>query len=277
MDYKIDPKQVRDLNKNIEKMKMLADIREVDPDTLEIENHRLRVVASSTGGVTKSYVDGGDKNNKDYIDGKIDALPAIAKTGDYNDLGNKPALKKVATTGKFSDLTGIPNFGSTELILSGGQLPDVGEDGTTYLVEDSDFLRMFLDAFYPVGSYYETSNASFNPNVTFGGTWVEDTAGRMLLAIDPNNTSFNTIGTTSGEIAHKLTVAEMPSHGHVETYGNFPLVDENGNNTEQRHGYKVNLGNAVTAKTNLTDKVGNGVAHNNMPPYIVVKRWHRTA
>ena len=74
MDYKIDPKQVRDLNKNLEKMKVLADIREVDPETLEIDNHKLKVIASSTGGVTKSYVDGGDKNNKDYIDGKIDAL-----------------------------------------------------------------------------------------------------------------------------------------------------------------------------------------------------------
>ena len=277
MDYKIDPKQVRDLVRNLEKMKALVDIREVDPETLEIENHRLRVVASSTGGVTKSYVDSGDKNNKDYIDEKINALPAITKTGSYNDLKNKPDLKKVATTGKFSDLTGIPNFGSTKLVPSGGQLPEVGEDGTTYLVEDSDFLRMFLDTFYPVGSYYETSNASFNPNVTFGGTWVEDTAGQMLVAIDPNNTSFNTIGTTGGEITHKLTVAEMPNHGHVEMYGNFPVVDENGNNAEQRRGYKVNLGNAVTTKTNLTDKVGSGVAHNNMPPYIVIKRWHRTA
>ena len=110
MDYKIDPKQVRDLNKNLEKMKMLADIREVDPETLEIENHRLRVVASSTGGVTKSYVDSGDKNNKDYIDSKINTLSTIAKTGDYNELNNKPDLKPVATSGNYNDLIGKPNL-----------------------------------------------------------------------------------------------------------------------------------------------------------------------
>lgn len=108
MDYKIDPKQVRDLNKNLEKMKMLADIREVDPETLEIENHRLRVVASSTGGVTKSYVDSGDKNNKDYIDSKISTLSTIAKTGDYNELNNKPDLKPVATSGSYNDLENKP-------------------------------------------------------------------------------------------------------------------------------------------------------------------------
>ena len=29
-----------------------------------------------------------------------------------------------------------------------------------------------LDLFYPVGSYYETSDSTFDPNVTWGGTWV---------------------------------------------------------------------------------------------------------
>lgn len=110
MDYKIDPKQVRDLNENLEKMKMLADIREVDPETLEIENHRLRVVASSTGGVTKSYVDSGDTNNKNYIDSKINTLSTVAKTGNYNDLTGKPNLKPVSTSGDYSDLENKPTL-----------------------------------------------------------------------------------------------------------------------------------------------------------------------
>ena len=29
-----------------------------------------------------------------------------------------------------------------------------------------------VDMFFPVGSYYETSDASFDPNVSWGGTWV---------------------------------------------------------------------------------------------------------
>lgn len=110
MDYKIDPKQVRDLNKNLEKMKVLADIREVDPETLEIDNHKLKVIASSTGGVTKSYVDSGDKNNKDYIDSKINTLSTVAKTGNYNELNNKPDLKPVATSGSYSDLENKPTL-----------------------------------------------------------------------------------------------------------------------------------------------------------------------
>lgn len=32
-----------------------------------------------------------------------------------------------------------------------------------------------VDFRYPVGSYYETSNANFDPNTAWGGTWVKDT------------------------------------------------------------------------------------------------------
>lgn len=39
-------------------------------------------------------------------------------------------------------------------------------------------LSACLDTFYPVGSYYETSDTSFDPNVSFGGTWSLVTAGR---------------------------------------------------------------------------------------------------
>lgn len=31
-----------------------------------------------------------------------------------------------------------------------------------------------LNMFYPVGSYYETSDDTFDPNVRWGGTWVKD-------------------------------------------------------------------------------------------------------
>ena len=37
-----------------------------------------------------------------------------------------------------------------------------------------------LDMFYPVGSYYETSDKDFNPNKVWGGTWVKMTDGEHL-------------------------------------------------------------------------------------------------
>ena len=52
---------------------------------------------------------------------------------------------------------------------------------------------------YPVGSYYETSDTSFNPNTAWIGTWVEDTSGRVTVSQDSNDTDFDTIGETGGE------------------------------------------------------------------------------
>ena len=37
-----------------------------------------------------------------------------------------------------------------------------------------------VDLVYPVGTYYKTSNTSFNPNTVFGGTWTEDTTAQVV-------------------------------------------------------------------------------------------------
>ena len=132
-----------------------------------------------------------------------------------------------------------------------------------------------IDLIYPVGSYYETSDTSFDPNVAWlGTTWVEDTAGRVLVAYENADTDFGTVGNTGGEKKHTLTTTEMPKHGHtiganalwtqLEGYGNVNPGD-------------TPLANRANTRNPATDDAGGGNAHNNLQPYIVVKRWHRTA
>ena len=125
-----------------------------------------------------------------------------------------------------------------------------------------------LDFIYPVGSYYETSDTSFNPNTSWGGTWIEDSKGRVTVALDSNDIDFDTINKTGGEKAHTLTVNEIPSHNHVlnfRTSGSQPL--------DGNHGAYMLAGTNDTAIAST----GGGQPHNNIQPYIVVKRWHRTA
>lgn len=49
------------------------------------------------------------------------------------------------------------------------------ENGTVYFITDaSPIPSSLLNLFYPVGTYYETSDSTFNPNVSMGGTWISE-------------------------------------------------------------------------------------------------------
>lgn len=125
-----------------------------------------------------------------------------------------------------------------------------------------------VDFFYPVGTYYETSDTSFNPNTAWGGTWVEDTAGRVLVAMDTG--TFTTVGATGGEETHTLITSEIPRHRH---YSGARWTTDAG----AGYVYGSNGTGGGGDYDNVTGWTGGNGAHNNLQPYIVVKRWHRTA
>lgn len=126
-------------------------------------------------------------------------------------------------------------------------------------------LRSILDFIYPVGSIY-ISYSHVNPGTMFGGTWTR-IENAFLWACDADGD----IGTTGGEKTHKLTTAEMPSHSHGAVYSgnatgtkNLPWLSTSVLGTGDKLAYS-------------TIATGDGAAHNNMPPYIQVSVWRRTA
>lgn len=138
-------------------------------------------------------------------------------------------------------------------------------------------LQSILDYVYPVGSIY-LSYSHVSPADLFGGTWVR-IENAFLWATTPGGT----IGQTGGESTHTLTVNEMPSH-----VGHLSANDSNWNGTgglfmeksvmtvhgTTGRGWTLQAGNEVVPAGN---SVGGGAAHNNMPPYIQVSIWRRTA
>lgn len=127
-----------------------------------------------------------------------------------------------------------------------------------------------LDNVYPVGSIYISVNST-NPKNLFGGTW-EQIQGKFLFGMDSSYPA----GSTGGEITHKLTAAEMPTHAHYMASGNA-----GGDGT-----WKPDAGQyLVTDVTYDTttwwaqigmNNAGGSEAHNNMPPYLSVYIWKRT-
>lgn len=127
------------------------------------------------------------------------------------------------------------------------------------------------DFVYPVGSIYISVNAT-SPADIFGGTWERITGKFLLGATDNgaqggNSNASIAPGYTGGEAAHTLTVDEIPSHSHSMALANTDASLS----SYARYGYS---GEAYRGNTGSTG--GNG-AHNNMPPYLAVYIWKRTA
>lgn len=124
-----------------------------------------------------------------------------------------------------------------------------------------------LNSIYPVGSIY-LSTVATNPKTLFGGEW-EQIKDRFLLAAGYNYNA----GITGGEDTHTLTVEEMPQHSH----GQY-VAEATGGSTSVNHDYD---GWSSTGKVSWqgvnTGYAGGGEAHNNMPPYLTVYMWKRTA
>lgn len=132
-------------------------------------------------------------------------------------------------------------------------------------VDNNDALRKCdVPNPFPVGAIY-MSTKSTSPATLFGGSWTR-IQGRFLLGA---NSSYSA-GTTGGEASHTLTVDEMPSHNHWGVYRpDWYLHGETG----QASG----ISNGANNNQLLTDRSGGGGAHNNMPPYLSVYMWERTA
>lgn len=168
---------------------------------------------------------------------------------------------------KISELNNISEINTNDII----PIVDISADETKKIS-----MGNILDLFYPVGSYYETSNTTFDPNTSWGGTWVEDTTGRVTVALDGSQNEFNSIGKIGGnkylqEHTHQVNVSSSNNHNSLywtefNNFGSSP-----GWGTSFSPDRSADTTNWFWAATTGTGDSGN------LQPYVVVKRWHRTA
>lgn len=133
---------------------------------------------------------------------------------------------------------------------------------------------------YPVGSIYLSVNGT-SPTYLFGGTW-ELLQDRFLLGAG-NVYAINSVG---GEVNHTLTVNELPTHRHGMGYASM-VISSSATTPNQYDTPASNQGfqNSTEAwfsgwyKGTVweTQDYGSSWPHNNMPPYLAVYMWKRTA
>ena len=143
---------------------------------------------------------------------------------------------------------------------------------------DGTLLAAQMKAIYPVGCIYE-STVSTNPATLFGfGTWVKFGEGKFLLG--EQSTTYPAAATGGSKDA--IVVA----HSHVEQMHStdlgvtgseaLPLTHETGG-TEVSGVSVADVYASSTRDAISTQSTGVSGTDANMPPYVVVYRWTRTA
>jgi microcystin-dependent protein len=202
-------------------------------------------------------------------------------------------------SGAYADLTGKPTLGTAAAKNTGTGANDVATGDHTHAGGGSA-----LDA-WPVGSVYIAVDST-SPATRFGGgTWAAFGAGRMLVGINASDTDFDTAEETGGAKTVTLTAAQsgLPqhthlqnAHTHIQNAHNHVITSQTattGSATSYEHGTL----DTSSAETEATEVTANATAvnqdatavnqnagptdaaqaHNNVPPYIVVYMWKRTA
>ena len=137
---------------------------------------------------------------------------------------------------------------------------------------------------FPVGALYSSTSAT-NPGTSLGfGTWAQFGAGRMMMGAGG---SFGP-GTTGGS-----NDATLPAHTHTATSTDSGHTHESRRNGTPTSGFVTNgfAANSYDGNNNAPiptttgfasitttiDATGSNGTNANLPPYIVVYMWQRTA
>ena len=145
------------------------------------------------------------------------------------------------------------------------------------------FVQTALGAIYPIGTIY-TSVVSTNPNTLFGfGTWVAFGAGKTLIGLDAGDALFDTVEVTGGSKnavvvshTHTATVTD-PGHTHVVNGADSATEGAGVDFASPTYTRTGVLNSATTGITVANSTEGVSGTNANLPPYITVYMWKRTA
>jgi hypothetical protein len=175
-----------------------------------------------------------------------------------------------------------PTFTGTPLA------PTASTSTSTTQLATTAFVQAVAQTLFPVGAIY-TATVSTNPATLLGfGTWTAFGAGRTIIG---NGGGFSA-GATGGSadaivVSHTHTATSTvtdPTHQHSvarngfntsgTTAGGFAAFTYDGNNNAPTATTAVSTGITVATSNASTGSSGTNA---NLPPYIVVYMWTRTA
>lgn len=282
----------------------------VGANTITLRNDNPTALGNTelAGVVTENY-DGNNHNNIIAISkngeartGDIDIATRILYSNDGTNFYTDEDLTIPATIGATEEVrdTGNQTSGGVEIYegitYSNDDTQPVLTRAESNTITNGHYLKWdaankravdggnTIDMFYPVGSLYWTSKApndNGDPNVLFGGTWVQ-IKNTFVYATDDTSDE-GKFTWQRGEFSHQLTINEMPSHLHRQndTWSWYGTTKGTSMVAGAQGVYAIAVPNPDASRIrNIdtdTNNTGGNEAHNNMPPYLKRYCWERTA
>lgn len=144
----------------------------------------------------------------------------------------------------------------------------------------NDMQKSLVDLIYPIGIYIEISDSDFDPNTVWGGTWVLENDGTVLVSKSNSSSSkLNAdVGMIVGKESHshslKSAYAKIGTDASSNTLDAIKYVDEYTYNSLAKPQSFSFVSGTTTSATELG---GQTDSENNIQPSKITNRWHRTA
>lgn len=203
-------------------------------------------------------------------------------------------VSKISIDGTSKDII-APPASSTPYYWKDGEVVCFIYNGTNFVIveqgiADKNYYGMtrftdIINLIYPVGAIYMSVNST-SPATLFGGTWVQltDTFLYASNTADTNSTTATNGSANAVIVAHSHTpvtdssganaFAQVKLGAFYHDTGNNRLGTVNSNGVRYAH---VGQTNNPTASHSSTAEAGVDGTGKNMPPYMKVFMWKRTA
>jgi hypothetical protein len=175
-----------------------------------------------------------------------------------------------------------PTFTGTPTLPTGTIATTQSSTDSSTKIATTAFVQSVAQVLFPVGAIY-TATVSTNPATLLGfGTWTAFGAGRTIIG---NGGGF-TAGSTGGSadaivVSHSHTATStVTDSGHSHTYS-VP-TGSGGSGNIASGGSTLGNPSTSTATTGISvatsiSTTGSSATNANLPPYVVVYMWQRTA
>jgi hypothetical protein len=175
-----------------------------------------------------------------------------------------------------------PTFTGTPTLPTGTTAVTQASSNNSTAVATTAFVQSVAQVLFPVGSIY-TATVATNPASLFGfGTWTAFGSGRTIIGNGGGYTAGNTGGSADAiVVSHNHTATSTvtdPGHNHSYNTVNYPggYTNLSGQGPDRGTSSTSTATTGITVSTSIAS-TGSSGTNANLPPYIVVYMWQRTA